>query len=122
ATAPRRARARRGPRGGDDRAPPGRARVSRPRRMIAMALVALGAWQLAGAGWIHAKALVAQHLIASAWRDAQGGATPRRPWPWADLRPVARLTLPARRIEVMVLDAASPRALAFGPALVGGTA
>ncbi len=85
-------------------------------------LALLGAWQVAQAGWIHAKAIVAQHLIASAWKDAREGRVARRPWPWADMRPVARLTVPGRRIELYVLDNASNRALAFGPAHVSGTA
>ncbi|MBC8024001.1 MAG: class D sortase, partial [Burkholderiales bacterium] len=38
------------------------------------------------------------------------------------MRPVARLTVPAHRVELFVLDNASNRALAFGPAHVGGTA
>ena len=89
---------------------------------IALVLVAFGAWQLAAAGWIHAKAHLAQHLIASAWADARDGGPARRPWPWADMRPIARLTVPARNVELFVLDSATPRALAFGPAHVGGTA
>jgi sortase A len=86
------------------------------------ALIALGSWQVAEAGWIHAKAIVAQELIASAWKDARDGHVARRPWPWADMRPVARLTVPSRHIELFVLDNASNRALAFGPAHVSGTA
>jgi sortase A len=89
---------------------------------IVGALIALGTWQVAEAGWIHAKAIVAQHLIASAWKDAREGRVARRPWPWADMRPVARLTVPGRRIDLYVLDNASNRALAFGPAHVSGTA
>ena len=88
----------------------------------AIAFGALGAWQLASAGWIHAKAVLAQHLIASAWELARDGGPARRPWPWADMRPIARLVVPARRVELYVLDSATPRALAFGPAHVGGTA
>jgi sortase A len=38
------------------------------------------------------------------------------------MRPVARLTVPGRGVVLYVLDNASPRALAFGPAHVGGTA
>jgi sortase A len=94
----------------------------RRRALIAGALIALGTWQVAEAGWIHAKAIVAQHLIASAWKDAREGRVARRPWPWADMRPVARLTVPGRRIDLYVLDNASNRALAFGPAHVSGTA
>jgi sortase A len=89
---------------------------------LAALLLVFGAWQVAQAGWIHAKALLAQRLIASAWVQARDGGPSRRPWPWADMRPIARLTVPRRDIELYVLDSASPRALAFGPAHVGGTA
>jgi sortase A len=89
---------------------------------LALLLFGLGAWQVASAGWIHAKALLAQRLIASAWLDARDGGPARRPWPWADLRPIARLRLAARGVDLYVLDNASARALAFGPAHVGGTA
>lgn len=94
------------------------------RALHAAAAVAalLGAWQLGSAGWIHAKALVAQHLIASSWALAREGGPARRPWPWADMRPVARLSVPGHGVELFVLDAATQRALAFGPAHVGGTA
>jgi sortase A len=85
-------------------------------------LLGLGTWQIASAGWIHAKALLAQHLIASAWDQARDGGAARRPWPWADMRPVARLQVPSRGVDLYVLDNASLRALAFGPAHVGGTA
>ena len=88
----------------------------------ALALALAGLWQLATAGWIHARAAVAQHLIASAWASARASGLPRRPWPGADMVPVARLTLPARGVELIVLDQATPRALAFGPGHVSGTA
>lgn len=97
-------------------------RALRITSVIAVVLAGLGLWQLAAAGWIHGKALVAQRLIAASWREARGGGTARRPWPWADMRPVARLSVPALSIDLFVLDAATPRALAFGPAHVGGTA
>ena len=98
--------------------------ITRRRLFLAGALLAFafGTLQVASAGWVHAKAVVAQHLIASAWTLARDGGPARRPWPWADMRPVARLTVPSRDVELYVLDAATPRALAFGPAHVGGTA
>ena len=85
-------------------------------------LLALGVWQVSAASYIHVKAFVAQELIASSWKQARGGGVPRRPWPWADMRAVARLTVPSQHVELFVLDNASPRALAFGPAHVSGTA
>jgi len=97
-------------------------RAMRIATAIAAVLAGLGLWQVASAGWIHGKALLAQRLIASSWQQAREGGTARRPWPWADMRPVARLSVPALGIDLFVLDAATPRALAFGPAHVGGTA
>lgn len=89
---------------------------------LASLLAILGLWQVAAASWIHAKAFVAQQLIAAAWTKARDGGPARRPWPWADMRPVARLTLPARGVDLYILDTASNRALAFGPGHIGGTA
>ena len=97
-------------------------RAARLLPLLALALLLFGTWEIAAAGWIHAKARLAQHLIAHAWAGARDGGPARRPWPWADMRPVARLTVPGRGVELFVLDNASPRALAFGPAHVGGTA
>jgi sortase A len=90
--------------------------------LLAAALAIFGMYEVGAASWIHAKGFIAQRLIAAAWRRAASGAAPERPWPWADMRPVARLTVPARRIELYVMDGASGRALAFGPGLVAGTA
>ena len=89
---------------------------------IAFGLALVGVWQVAAGGWIHAKALLAQHLIAHSWAGARAGGPAQRPWPGADLRPIARMTVRARGVELFVLEGASPRALAFGPALLGGTA
>lgn len=97
-------------------------RIAKYSTLVALALALIGTWQVASAGLIHAKALVAQQLIAHAWTQARDGGPARRPWPWADMRPVARLTIPARGVELFILDNATPRALAFGPAHVGGTA
>jgi sortase A len=88
----------------------------------AIVLALAGSWQVAAAGWIHAKARLAQHLIASAWDRTQASGLPSRPWPGADLKPVARLTVPSRHVNLYVLDNASARALAFGPVHMGGTA
>ena len=47
---------------------------------------------------------------------------PVKPWPWADTWPVARLSMPDRGIDLIVLADASGRSMAFGPGLVAGTA
>ncbi len=92
----------------------------------ALALIAGGLWQLGGAGWIHAKAWLAQGLLEASWSAslarAQVGAGPVRPWPWADTWPVARLDVPGLGIRRVVLAGASGRTLAFGPGHMAGTA
>lgn len=95
--------------------------MRRAMMLAAAALGFVGAAEVGAAAWIHAKGFVAQRLIASAWSRANGGEEARRPWPWADMRPVARLTVPGRRVELYVMDDASGRSLAFGPGLVAGT-
>ena len=105
----------------EDASPPARSRRRWPLAAAVLVLRALAAWQLGGAAWIHAKATLAQHLIASAWEGTKKDGA-RRPWPWADTRPVARLTVPSRGISLYVLAGTSGRSLAFGPGHVDGTA
>jgi sortase A len=88
---------------------------------FALALALVGAAEVGAAGWIHAKAWLAQRLIAASWQVARTGAAAPRPWPGADIRPVARLTVPAHGVELYVLEDASARSLAYGPAHVSGT-
>ena len=76
---------------------------------------------VARAAWIPVKAELAQWLIERSWQDRLNGNLEARPWPWADTRPVAVLSLPQYGIQQMVLDGNSGRNLAFGPVLVDGT-
>ena len=88
----------------------------------AAALLALGLWQVSEAGWIHAKAGLAQHLLERAWAHSTQGERQARPWPWSDTWPVARLRVPRLGIDLIVLAGASGRTLAFGPGHHDGTA
>ena len=76
------------------------------------------------AGYIHAKAWLAQALLERAWAQRLDGAAlaTAQPWPWADTAPVARLRVPRLGIDRIVLAGASGRTLAFGPAHLDGTA
>ena len=67
--------------------------------------------------YIPAKAQLAQWLLQRAWRQGEMQQTAIHPWPWADISPVARLQLPQRHIDLIVLDGDSGAALAFGPGL-----
>lgn len=84
-------------------------------RRVAALTLALFAFALAlDAGWLHAKAWLAQQLLQHAWSARTAQQAPR-PWPWADTRPVARLLAPGRGIDQIVLAGDAGRSLAFGP-------
>lgn len=93
-------------------------------------LLGFGGWQLGAAGYIHAKAWLAQVLLSHAWAETVAnhaqGAEPagdlERPWPWADTGPVARLRVPDLGVDEIVLAGASGRTLAFGPGHLDQTA
>lgn len=87
----------------------------RPRRTLAGLAVACALAFAADAGWITAKATLAQLLVANSWQQLRGDGVAPAPWPWADTRPVARLRAPALGIDQYVLAGDSGRTLAFGP-------
>ena len=92
--------------------------------LVVTVLLAVGALELAQGLYIPAKAALAQQLVQRAWQrgerpDGDGG---RRPWPWADTYPVARLTSPHSDDELFVLSGASGRTLAFGPGHLASSA
>lgn len=91
------------------------------RAVVASALV-LGMWQLGGGVYIYAKAWLAQELLKAAWAEASADVPAAAPWPGADTRPVARLSVPNLAVDQIVLEGASGRNLAFGPTHLAGTA
>jgi sortase A len=66
--------------------------------------------------YLHAKADLAGILIRRAWKQSIESGQPHAPWPWADTHPIARLQIPRLGYDEIVLEGASPRNLAFGPA------
>ena len=70
----------------------------------------------ARAAYFRAKAELASVLIHRAWEARVTRGESRPPWPWADTHPVARLQIPRLGYDEIVLEGASPRTLAFGPA------
>jgi sortase A len=75
-----------------------------------------GSCLVARAGYLRAKAEVAGLLIQRAWDQSARTGKLNPPWPWADTHPVARLRIPRIGYDEIVLEGASPRILAFGPA------
>lgn len=91
----------------------------RARWLLLAGLAGLAAWQLGHGLWIPAKAAVGQVLLEQAWAGAEAGRPPSRPWPWADMRPVARLEVPRLGVDQLVLAGLTGHSLAWGPGLIG---
>ncbi len=97
-------------------------RASRLWLYVAVLLLAAGGWQFGRGAWIHAKAWLAQGLIAHAWSRTLSGESEVKPWSWADTWPVARLSVPRLGIERYVLAGDDGAGMAFGPGHVRSTA
>jgi len=85
-------------------------------------LIIAGSAALANGLWIVAKAYAGQALLHIAWKRTDDHAVPAKPWPWADTRPVARLSVPSQRAAMLVLAGANGRTLAWGPGHLDGSA
>lgn len=85
------------------------------RRLTAFLLATLALLLAIDASWLHAKAWLAQQLLADAWAASQDGGGAHKPWPWADTHPVARLRVATHGIDQIVLAGDAGRTLAFGP-------
>ena len=87
-------------------------------KYVSPLLLLLAAWQFGQGSYIHVKAQLAQYLIASAWQQTELEHDQVKPWAWADMWPVAKLTVPEHDIEQYVLAGTSGESLAFGPGYV----
>ncbi len=90
--------------------------------IVMVALPLCGLWQIGEGTYIHAKAILAQALLKTAWAETLEGHKEVKPWPWADTWPVSRLDVPSLGISRIVLAGASGSSLAFGPGHLFGTA
>lgn len=80
-------------------------------------IIILGLCLIMNASYIQAKAFVAQVLIANAFKQQLETGVPKKPWPWADTKVIAKLSAKTNTKEFnsYVLYDASMRNLAFGP-------
>jgi len=103
--------------------PLGGLRVLRRGVALAAALLALaGTASLGGSAFIYGKAAAGQWLLQRAWAATLATHAPMPPWPWADTHPIARLVVPAQKVDLLVLAGASGRTLAWGPGHLDGSA
>ena len=76
---------------------------------------------LGKSSWIMLKAEVSQVLLTRAFAQSVSTGSPVKPWSWADTWPVAEVRIPRIGASSIVLNGATPEALAFGPALLAET-
>lgn len=96
----------------------------RARRLSAGAALAslAGAALLFGqAGLIEAKARLAPVLLERAFARTLEGEANAKPWPWADMTAIARLSAPDAGRSWIVVSEAGGEALAFSPAHMAAT-
>jgi sortase A len=85
-------------------------------RLLAILMLIAGTGFEGRVLYLHAKARLAGVLIRQAWEQSLKTGKPQPPWAWADTHPVARLRIPRLDYDEFVLEGATPRTLAFGPA------
>lgn len=85
------------------------------KKAFAFGILLLGASLVWQGSYIKLKASLAEWLIGATWMSREAGQEPDKPWPWADIRVVARLSVPGRGISRFVMEDASGESLAFGP-------
>ncbi len=79
-------------------------------------LLTVGSWQVGSSVYLLAKAQLAQYYIADAWQQTLKDGEQHKPWSWADTYPVAKLNFLTVGQETYVLEGATGRNMAFGPA------
>ncbi|MDT0596597.1 class GN sortase [Glaciecola petra] len=86
-------------------------------------ILTIGCCLIINASYIQIKASVAQMLIAGAFREQLYTGQPVKPWPWADTKVIAKLStsISNNTHKSYVLQDASMRNLAFGPAYMVNT-
>ena len=91
-------------------------------KITLVSLLLSGLWFIGQGTYIHAKAVLAQLLLETAWSQTLDGQKEVKPWPWADTWPIARLKAPDLEISRIVLAGANGSSLAFGPGHLFGSA
>ena len=89
-------------------------------RAFIVGIFIIGAVILANGLWTKGKAILAQVLLNQAFIASV--EKPVKPWPWADIHPMARISAPSLDQSNIVLSNVSGEALAFGPAHLAETA
>jgi sortase A len=91
-------------------------------RLLMVLICLAGAARMLCGVMVPAKAALAQLLLDRAFERSLVMHRPQKPWPWADMAPVARICVPRLGITRIVLNAGSGQAMAFAPTILPGGA
>jgi len=91
------------------------------RKLSIGVLLLIVVWQWSQAGLITGKAYLAKWLIAHAWQQTLATGENKKPWPWADTWPVAKITFNNNK-HFYILAGGAGNSLAFGPGHLSNTA
>ncbi len=84
--------------------------------LVCVFLVIGAVIMLGKSSWIMLKAEVSQVLLHRAFAQSIATGEKVKAWAWADTYPVAEVRIPRINAAAIVLEGATPEALAFGPA------
>lgn len=89
--------------------------------LVVIGVTVAGLSFIASGVWIKAKAELAQILLDRSFEQTIAEGKPVKPWSWADMTPLARIT--AKRLDqsTIVLSGTSGQSLAFGPGHMSNT-
>lgn len=90
-------------------------------RALSLAVCAAGVAIAAQGAVVPLKAALAQVLLDRAFAQSVADGHPVRPWPWADMEPVARISVARLGVSDVVLSSGSGQAMAFGPTMLPPT-
>ncbi len=82
-------------------------------KRLILLVTALGLSFLAYGAYIPAKAVLAQYLINDAWNDSISSGGSHKPWKWADMHPVMKLSSEKHKQDLIVLSGDKGNSLAF---------
>jgi len=84
-------------------------------KRLILLIAFLGLSFFAYGAYIPAKAVLAQYLINDAWNDSIRSGESLKPWKWADMHPVMKLSSKKHNQELIVLSGDKGNSLAFAP-------
>ncbi len=83
------------------------------KKIIVLAIMALGFWHVSASAYMLSKAWLSQYLITQSWQQTLADKQNHKPWSWADTYPVATINFPRIKQSSVVLEGSSGRNLAF---------